>query len=383
MIAVATVVVNTGRHFPGWWALLPTLGATLLISAGPEGWVNRKFLSSRFLVWFGLISYPLYLWHWPLLSFSYTSAAPAQPPVALRIAAIAAGVALAWITYRFVERPIRSGAHGKATAMALCGAMVAMGLIGYGGYKTSVGGQFISEEELAQQRQRYWAKREDQAFGRDFTNVIVFGDSQAFDVFKALSLDSRLRVTLFRSDYTCSRFFAASQGGDKDVQACRDAFQALIDSDAIGAADVLVYAHYWLHEPNGNADYAEGVREIRERNARIRIYFFGNKPLLGPRWVSINAILQGRRARIGINEYLDSVKIILESENHYARALAESLGVGYVDVSAIFCAGGCPFYEEGSFSYFDQNHWTESGATRFLAKLSKTAEYNLLVNKPP
>jgi peptidoglycan/LPS O-acetylase OafA/YrhL len=119
MIAVATVVVNKGRHFPGWWALLPTLGATLLISAGPEGWVNRKFLSSRFLVWFGLISYPLYLWHWPLLSFSYTSAAPAQPPVAMRIAAIAAGVALAWITYRFVERPIRSGAHGKATAMAL------------------------------------------------------------------------------------------------------------------------------------------------------------------------------------------------------------------------------------------------------------------------
>ena len=47
--------------FPGWWALLPTLGGALLILAGPNGWVNNKILSSRVLVWFGLISFPLYL----------------------------------------------------------------------------------------------------------------------------------------------------------------------------------------------------------------------------------------------------------------------------------------------------------------------------------
>lgn len=53
--------------FPGWAALVPTLGAALIILGGGQAWINHKILSHRILVFIGLISYPLYLWHWPLL----------------------------------------------------------------------------------------------------------------------------------------------------------------------------------------------------------------------------------------------------------------------------------------------------------------------------
>src|ERR1700737_3717839 len=68
LIAVAAGVLDTKSAFPGWWAILPVAGAALLLSP-PAAWFCRTLLASRPLVWIGLISYPLYLWHWPLLVF--------------------------------------------------------------------------------------------------------------------------------------------------------------------------------------------------------------------------------------------------------------------------------------------------------------------------
>ena len=68
LIVVAAAILDSHRAFPGWWAVLPVAGSALLLSA-PAAWVNRVVLASPPLVWIGLISYPLYLWHWPLLVF--------------------------------------------------------------------------------------------------------------------------------------------------------------------------------------------------------------------------------------------------------------------------------------------------------------------------
>ena len=68
---VSIIALNSSMRFPGWWGLLPTMSAALLISAGPEAWINPTVLANRALVFVGLISYPLYLWHWPLLSYAY------------------------------------------------------------------------------------------------------------------------------------------------------------------------------------------------------------------------------------------------------------------------------------------------------------------------
>lgn len=129
LLVLAFCAVTKGRSFPGWWALLPTLGAALLIGAGPHAWFNRVVLSNGVLRWFGLISYPLYLWHWPLLSFAQIieSGTPARH---IRAAAVLAAILLAWLTYRFLERPLRDLKPAVFSTRALA---LSMALVGAGG----------------------------------------------------------------------------------------------------------------------------------------------------------------------------------------------------------------------------------------------------------
>jgi peptidoglycan/LPS O-acetylase OafA/YrhL len=121
----AAAVLNRESLFPGAWALLPVLGAVLIIMA-PNSTVNRVLLSSRAMVAIGLISYPLYLWHWPLLS--YLGIIRNGVPNAIEIWAIViVAFILAWLTYRFVEIPLRR--QPKAVP-GLSFALLAVGLAG-------------------------------------------------------------------------------------------------------------------------------------------------------------------------------------------------------------------------------------------------------------
>ncbi len=134
LIAIGVFVITNERSFPGWWALLPTLGAVLIISAGAHAWLNRAVLSSRVLVWVGLISYPLYLWHWPLLSFARIMEMGA-PSLEIRIAAVIISIALAWLTYRLIEKPVRFGKRSVDMVIVLFSLMVAVGYAGYNSYQ--------------------------------------------------------------------------------------------------------------------------------------------------------------------------------------------------------------------------------------------------------
>ncbi len=115
--------------YPGWWAILPTLGTALLIWAGTEAWVNREILAWRPMVYVGLMSYPLYLWHWPLLSFLRITES-GHPSLGAIAAAVALAFILAWLTYRFVEQPIRrmSGARFRLSVAMPTVAMVIIGV---------------------------------------------------------------------------------------------------------------------------------------------------------------------------------------------------------------------------------------------------------------
>jgi peptidoglycan/LPS O-acetylase OafA/YrhL len=106
LIVMALFLLNDTKLFPGWWAALPTIGGVLLIAAGPSAWVNRKVLASHPLVFIGLISYPLYLWHWPLLSFLRIIES-SDPSPFLVVIAVLVSVLLAWLTYFLVEKRIR------------------------------------------------------------------------------------------------------------------------------------------------------------------------------------------------------------------------------------------------------------------------------------
>ena len=128
MLMTALALIDKSVYFPGWWAVLPTFGSFALLAAGPGAWVNRHVLSQSILRFYGAISYPLYLWHWPLLSF------PVLMGIALtnevRVMILIGSVVLAALTYELLEQPIRFGRTGPRTLLLL-GA--ALGLVGLGG----------------------------------------------------------------------------------------------------------------------------------------------------------------------------------------------------------------------------------------------------------
>jgi peptidoglycan/LPS O-acetylase OafA/YrhL len=128
MIAAAAAFLDGHSAFPGWWAILPVVGTALLISA-PGAWICRVVLASPPLVWIGLISYPLYLWHWPLLVFGATIK---YAPLTLleRELVLIVSVLLAWATYRFIEKPIRFGRPSPRRLAGLCAGMVLVAAAG-------------------------------------------------------------------------------------------------------------------------------------------------------------------------------------------------------------------------------------------------------------
>jgi peptidoglycan/LPS O-acetylase OafA/YrhL len=107
LLVAGVYFITPERRFPGFWALFPTFAAYLLIKSGPSAWVNHNILSNKALVWVGLISFPLYLWHWPLLVFAEIKLGALN--LAMKLGLIALSVLLSWVTYRFIERPIRFG----------------------------------------------------------------------------------------------------------------------------------------------------------------------------------------------------------------------------------------------------------------------------------
>jgi peptidoglycan/LPS O-acetylase OafA/YrhL len=131
LIVVALCSLTKEKAFPGWWAAVPTVGAAFVISAGPGAWLNRAVLSHPVLTWVGLISFPLYLWHWPLLAFLRIIHG-AQLPVLTSLAAVGAAVVLASLTHVFIERPIRFGTSRNrvpAVAAALMFGVACTGFI--------------------------------------------------------------------------------------------------------------------------------------------------------------------------------------------------------------------------------------------------------------
>lgn len=113
MIAYAATQFTASMPFPGAAALLPVLGAALVVIApttprDPVQWV----LASALMRWVGTRSYSLYLWHWPLI-VTVALVAPRQTD-ALNLAAAALALPLAELSYRFLETPVRRAPWWRA-----------------------------------------------------------------------------------------------------------------------------------------------------------------------------------------------------------------------------------------------------------------------------
>ncbi len=128
LVFLAVFAFDKETPFPSMYTLVPTLGAGLVIAFARQGTLVHAILSWRILVWIGLISYSLYLWHQPLFAFARITSL--DDPGQWRLGALGlVAVGLAYLTWAFVEQPFRRARTTSKRPVAFFGLGVSIFLL--------------------------------------------------------------------------------------------------------------------------------------------------------------------------------------------------------------------------------------------------------------
>ena len=398
LIAAGLVLITKDRPFPGWWALLPTVGTVLIISAGAQSWINRTILSHRFLVWIGLISYPLYLWHWPILSF--TRIVQNQVPSRWTgFTVVIVSILLAWLTNHFIEIPIRFGGYGRITAIALLGLMALIGCIGYECYAR----EGFPLRPLAKEAQtlssynyydgkteaEFWGgnscfnlKDSYLSFQRNGCETALFpGNQKVFLVGDSHSayLSQSLRGFLLEKKYNLFQFSAAyctPLSLNDQRERCRNINRHVLEKIETEKPDLLIifadYIDYENSPENGETiPYSDFVMERASFFRQVgveRVIIIGQIPTWEgslPKSLIRDFIL--KRREVPSRTYEGIVPLSLEWDGKLRDRGHPPSGVTYLSLKDFLCdTSGCitlvgPNLEK-DLIVFDSSHLTKSGS---------------------
>jgi peptidoglycan/LPS O-acetylase OafA/YrhL len=394
LLIFVLVRIDPERTFPGWWALLPTVGTALLITAGPQAWVNRHILASKPFVWVGLISYPLYLWHWPFLSFSAIS--HVEPPSARsQLAWVALSVALAWLTYRLIEKPIRFGRlNHRSTTVFLSVLVAVIATAGFTTYKQdgfesrfpeivrdmmSKGGRTAVVDGWRDGDCMLDYKFPASAY-KDFCIekkrplVFLWGDSHAgslYPGFKALQDSGKYTFGLGeRTAAICPPVL-----GIEPRPLCKSLNDSSIDAIRKSKPDIVILYAWWHNKRYDLRNLEDTVAEIKKAGVP-RIIMLGAVPY----WQkSLPLILleewkkgpPTKRPPLRLKTGLDPA---LESATQTMRARAEKMGIEFISGMQFFCN------EEGCLTRvtddaqqpltYDYGHLSTSAVTYYIEQLA-------------
>jgi peptidoglycan/LPS O-acetylase OafA/YrhL len=377
LIAAACVGVGSGDPFPGWRALLPTIGAAMVIASGETAWLNRRVLSLRPIVYVGLISYPLYLWHWPLLSFARLQQGGEEPPITTIIGAVVIAVALSVATYHVVERPIRFGRTLRWRTPALVSAMLVVAVAGGLAARGRIprrndrqlllsvdwnryvafyrAGQCLVEQQL---RPSLPAECESAEY-RDTTrtSVLLWGDSHAAHLYPGFATIAAER-NLGLAQHTMN---LCTPVIDATPVECAAFTRQVLDRISTTRPDVVVMASRWRKDLD---ELGKTIEEL-ERRGVSRIVIVG--PV--PRWkIFLSRILvRSQLAGQGTPQRLvdvDSSQFTIEQQ---LRSALGGRRVSYISALEHMCtAEGCLTNIGGIPTAWDNTHLTEP-ASRSLA----------------
>ncbi len=271
MLAGSLTLITHATAFPGWAAAFPTVGAGLVVIVSlAGGGIGNRLLAIRPMVYIGLISYSLYLWHWPLLALAHNVAFQ-KLGVVETWGLVALGVILATLSWRYVERPFR-GARSSVSVPALVGfsaagfaAICAAGaiLIASGGLPQRLKPEalaFLENEFVPVPSACFSRTADDVAAGRlcaigardAAARMVIWGDSHASRVaINMHTIGEKLGVaTWYAAKGACPPLLGASWAGDRlGCSAFNDAVAKRLHSDP---AEIVVLGGLW-------ANYTEGV----------------------------------------------------------------------------------------------------------------------------
>lgn len=127
LIIISLYFIDESMPFPGYIAILPVCGASILILS--EGGAFNKLLSYKPIVYIGIISYPLYLWHWPLYSFSRIALGD-DLTTSFKVTTILICFALAIFTYEVIEKSVKIHKNKPFLSPSLAAMVFSIGIIG-------------------------------------------------------------------------------------------------------------------------------------------------------------------------------------------------------------------------------------------------------------
>lgn len=394
LIAVSVFALRANDPFPGLVALLPVVGAALVIAPGIHH-AGTKLLSNWGMVSIGKISYCLYLWHWPLLSFARIFS-NGEPSWQIRTGLLAASFLLASLTYWLIEKPVRKLPRRWAvTVLLACMAFVA--LLGKNvfdregleriRYKkmfsidAAAARDFVEWEKsglitdvacklpfLFPERQYCLTQHPDQA-----VTAAVIGDSHAFHAYWGLAqaLDQRGENLTAIGRGACVPFLGFSRGQDTDH--CQPHIDAMLHHAAETPSItrvILVFRGRYLPN-NAEPEKAEAFASALHRTLRLlleahkSVYYFLPVAEAGfdPR-LCIGQLPLGRQAPVSceISRSADQDASAL-MRSTVAQVLKQYPQVHVIDPNDALCANGtCPIIRDGHSMFKDENHLSFSGS---------------------
>jgi peptidoglycan/LPS O-acetylase OafA/YrhL len=383
MIVWGIVALREGDAFPGWNALYPCLGAALIIRGGATGegrvppLVNR-ILSIGPIVWIGRISYSLYLVHWPIAAlYKYVTL---REPTPIGVAfMLSLCVALAWLSWRYVEQPIRRIGRERlpvvlaAQALSIClGVGVGLAIIAARGLPA----RYPEYTERRIPGVEHWGGAA--CFNQDPTRagswsldactrihgkngrILVWGDSFAAQYMPGILLDSpRLNADVIQYTFAgCPpilTYFSYARVG------CAPFNRRALDIIREDKVDTIVLAAKWTDVPRHDLDQlAQTIAVLRRQG--VRVFVIGQSPIF---LVDVQHIdfLSGLARTPGVASWP-----VAFDRNLNLDLRARSVGATFVDPMSYLCSGvSCPYRDGRTFYYADYGHFSTAGSLRATA----------------
>ncbi|MEZ4322103.1 MAG: acyltransferase family protein [Myxococcota bacterium] len=373
MIALSTLLFTADTPFPGIAALVPTLGTAAMLHAGRGGGtLLTRLLSLRPLVLIGLISYSLYLWHWPVLVLGrYAAFRALTLPESIGLIALS-GV-LAALSYRFVEQPFRtppshgfSGAGPFVAAGAAMGAAVVLGgllvitdglPIRYPGFTAEnipgkeeyrEGTCFLRRDQTAED----WTEA-DCALTRGPRRILLWGDSHAAHYAPGLSRSSAVEATIVEhAASACPPVRGLIRSSRPLCSGVNEHAWELLSG---GGYDGVVLAARWESLTDEElAMLTDTLDDLGELGLEVTVIgaspIFDNDP-------------QAMLARSAV-----SPDVVARAHSDVARRTNERLrplvgSAAFVDPAAVFCEGDmCSYRRDGEYLFRDPGHFSVVGS---------------------
>lgn len=420
-ILLAALAYDSTTAFPGPAALLPVLGAAAIIEAGrSRAGPVYQLLSSDPAIRIGLISYSLYLWHWPVMALTRSARGTVDLPLWLGVTCILVSVLLASLTYRFVERPFRNArSPGFGASRIWVASLATLGLTASIGAALALGdgapGRVSDHVRAIAAAARDTSPRRSECFGvlpadglcvigaestTGAADFLLWGDSHALSLLPGFEIAAkRLGLSgVFAGSSACLPVAGLQRVPEDPL--CTE-FNRAVLRHLMERQDMplVILAGRWTLA-------VEGTRFGEETGGRVELRYpegepvaarDGNAPvfrqalaqtLVGLRATDRRVLILGPVPEPGLDVPLRVAKsalffglpppLSLDRQSHYDRAgrterlldqLAEGdVAVRHVPLSSMLCEESCRLVDsDGIPIYSDDDHLTYSAAERYLA----------------